>query len=59
MQRGKVGIETVVRDSNGDTLMVMEKFQSFIGYVELTKTLTLHEGITNILEVDIYSLRIL
>lgn len=39
---GEVGLGTVVRDSNGVTLMVVEKFQPFIGFEELVEALTLN-----------------
>lgn len=52
-----MGIEVVVCNSKRETLLVMENFQSFMGYVELGEALALHEGIAYALEANIYPLR--
>lgn len=43
VRSGEVGLGTIVRDSYGKTMMVMEKFQPFIGFVLLVEDLALHE----------------
>lgn len=52
-----MSLGVIVLDSNGETLMVMKKFQSFISYVELDEAFALYEANFKVLEVGIHLLK--
>lgn len=46
----------MIRDLDDKTLLVLEKIQPFISYVEVVEGMTLFEAIYMAIEVDIHSL---
>lgn len=54
----KMSYRAVIYDSNGETLLVMERFQPFIRSMELVMALVPHESIPKALEAGIHPLRI-
>lgn len=48
-----MGLDVVVRDSNGKTLMVLENTKPFIGSVEIIEAITIYKAIFKAIEIGI------